>query len=263
MYVGKMSSTFKVYPIPAFRDNYIWLIRLGTHAVAVDPGDAAPVLAYLENEKLTLNAILVTHHHDDHIGGIPALLDAFPGLSVHAPRKENYTFPHIPVSEGDIVNLASIQLRLSVMETPGHTLGHVVYYGANSLFCGDTLFSCGCGRLFEGSYEQLFASLQRLAALPPDTRVYCTHEYTLHNVRFARQLDPENLQLIEREKEAELSIATGHPTLPSTIKLERSINPFMRCDDPIIQAAARARTGAAIENPLSTFRAIRQLRNTF
>ena len=149
------------------------------------------------------------------------------------------------------------------METPGHTLGHVVYYGANSLFCGDTLFSCGCGRLFEGSYEQLYESLQRLAALPPETRVYCTHEYTLHNTRFARQLDPENQQLIERERECELAMGAERPTLPTTIARERSLNPFLRCDDPVIQSAARSRTGATIEDALSTFRTIRQLRNTF
>jgi hydroxyacylglutathione hydrolase len=263
VYVGKMSSTFEVYPIPAFRDNYIWLIRLGNRAAVVDPGDAAPVFAYMENEKLTLDAILVTHHHDDHIGGIPALLDAFPGLPIYAPRQENYAFPHTPVGEGDEVELESLQLHLRVMETPGHTLGHVVYYGANSLFCGDTLFSCGCGRLFEGSYEQLFASLQRLAALPLETRVYCTHEYTLHNIRFARQLDPNNQQLLERERECESTVAAGRPTLPSTVALERCVNPFLRCDDPIIQATARDRTGATIEDALSAFRAIRQLRNTF
>jgi hydroxyacylglutathione hydrolase len=263
VYVGKMSSTLVVHPIPAFRDNYIWLIRLGNRAAVVDPGDAAPVLAYLETEKLTLDAILVTHHHDDHIGGIPALLDAFPGLPAYAPRQENYAFPHTPVSEGDTVELKSLQLRLDVMETPGHTLGHVVYYGANSLFCGDTLFSCGCGRLFEGSYEQLFASLQRLATLPLETRLYCTHEYSLHNTRFARLLDPENRQLIERERECERAMADGCPTLPSTLALERSINPFLRCDDPAIQAAASARTGTTIEDALSAFRAIRQLRNAF
>ena len=263
MYVGKMSSTFEVHPVPAFRDNYIWHIRRGNHVAVVDPGDAAPVFAYLENEKLTLDAILVTHHHDDHIGGIPALLDAFPGIPVYAPRQENYAFPHIPVGEGDNVSVESLQLHLCVMETPGHTLGHVVYYGPNSLFCGDTLFSCGCGRLFEGSYEQLFASLQRLGALPPETRVYCTHEYTLHNTRFARQLDPKNHQLIEREEECERAMVAGNPTLPSSIALELSLNPFLRCDDPVIQAAARAMTGASIEDALSTFRAIRQLRNTF
>jgi hydroxyacylglutathione hydrolase len=263
VYVGKMSSTFEVYPIPAFRDNYIWLIRLGNRAAVVDPGDASPVLSYLESEKLMLDAILVTHHHDDHIGGIPDLLGAFPSLPVYAPRKETYAFKHTPVGEGDHVDLESLGLRLTVMETPGHTLGHVVYYGANSLFCGDTLFSCGCGRLFEGSYEQLYDSLQRLASLPPETRVYCTHEYTLHNIRFARQLVPENTQLIDREKEVEKLMATRKPTLPSTIALENALNPFLRCDDPAIRMAARRNAGTDIEDALSTFRAIRQLRNTF
>lgn len=234
-------------------------MRRGNHAAIVDPGDAAPVLEILAAENLTLNAILVTHHHDDHIGGIPELLDAFPDLPVYAPRKENYAFPHTPVGEGDTVDLEPLQLRFNVMETPGHTLGHVVYYGANSLFCGDTLFSCGCGRLFDGTYEQLYDSLQRLAHLPPETKVYCTHEYTQYNIRFARQLDPENQALAEYEKEVKQRRAAHQPTLPSTIARERACNPFLRCDDPAIQTAAHANEIA----PLAAFCAIRQLRNGF
>lgn len=263
MYVGKMSSMLQVYPIPAFRDNYIWLIRRGCHAVIVDPGDAALVVDFLETENLVPEAILVTHHHDDHIGGIPVLLERYPKLSVYAPRKENYAFGHIPVGEGDVVELDALQLRLDVMETPGHTLGHVVYYGANSLFCGDTLFSCGCGRLFEGTHEQLFNSLQRLAALPPETQVYCTHEYTLHNVRFARHVDPKNPQLIAYESAIEHLRAANRPTLPSTIAKERALNPFLRSDDLNIRQNAQKFSDASIENALSTFRTLRQMRNTF
>ncbi|MDR2218958.1 MAG: hydroxyacylglutathione hydrolase [Methylobacillus sp.] len=254
-----MSTPLAIVPIPAFRDNYIWLMRRGNHAAIVDPGDAAPVFAYLAAEKLALKAVLVTHHHGDHIGGIAELLDTFPDLPVYAPRKENYAFPHTPVGEGDTVNLEPLQLQFKVMETPGHTLGHVVYYGANSLFCGDTLFSCGCGRLFEGTYEQLHDSLSRLAHLPPETRVYCTHEYTQYNIRFARHLDPKNEALAEYEKEAKHLRDTHQPTLPSTMARELACNPFLRCDDPVIQTAALANGIDA----LAAFCAIRQMRNEF
>lgn len=254
---------FEVYPIPAFRDNYIWLIRNGSHAAVVDPGDAGPVFDYLNAAGLTLDTVLVTHHHDDHTGGIPALLDVYPEIEVYAPRKEKYAFRHTPVDEGDVVELSALGLRLIVMETPGHTLGHVIYYGANCLFCGDTLFACGCGRLFEGTHEQLFGSLQRLARLPGDTRVYCTHEYTRHNIRFARLLDPENTQLLQREQEVERLTSACLPTLPSTLSLELATNPFLRCDTLAIQSAAQQRSESPVEDALSAFRAIRQLRNSF
>lgn len=254
---------FEVHPIPAFRDNYIWLIHRDGHATVVDPGDAAPVIAELHARQLALDAILVTHHHDDHIGGIAALLQAYPATKVYAPHREHYTFPHLPVGEEDVVDLEALGLSLNVMETPGHTLGHVVYYGANSLFCGDTLFSCGCGRLFEGSCEQLYHSLQRLAELPPQTRVYCTHEYTRHNIRFARTLDPDNSRLEERAQEVERLTIAGRPTLPSTIGLELAINPFLRCHRPAIQSAAQAQAALTRSDEVSVFCAIRQLRNSF
>lgn len=263
MYVGKMSPMFEVNPIPAFRDNYIWLIRRGNHAAVVDPGDAAPVISTLQSANLTLDAILVTHHHDDHIGGIQELIRAYPTAKVYAPHREQYTFRHEPVGEDDIVELDALSLSLNVMETPGHTLGHVVYYGANSLFCGDTLFSCGCGRLFEGSCKQLYYSLQRLAALPPETRVYCTHEYTRHNIRFARMLDPDNLKLQQRESHVERLVAAGQPTLPTTIGLELATNPFLRCDSVAIQSAATHQATLSKQDALSVFCAIRQLRNAF
>lgn len=253
---------FEVIPIPAFRDNYIWLLHRDGHAVAVDPGDAEPVQAVLRAQNLTLDAILVTHHHDDHIGGIAQLLLSHPA-KVYAPHRERYAFAHQPVGEGDDVELETLGLGLNVMETPGHTLGHVVYYGANSLFCGDTLFGCGCGRLFEGTCQQLYHSLQRLAALPQDTRVYCTHEYTLHNIRFARTLDPDNPQLARRETEVARLVARGQPSLPTSIGLELATNPFLRCDSATIQAAAMTQTELAEDDPVAVFCAIRSLRNTF
>jgi len=246
----------QVIPIPAFQDNYIWLLQHENHAVVVDPGDAEPVLVELRARQLVLDAILITHHHDDHIGGVQRLLEAYP-VAVYAPAKERYDFPHQAVQEGDIVNLFNLEVALRVMETPGHTLGHVVYYGANCLFCGDTLFGCGCGRLFEGSCAQLFNALQRLAELPPETRVYCTHEYTQHNIRFARTLDPDNAALAMREVHVNARRARGQPSLPSTIQLERATNPFLRCDTAAIQNAAQCR------DPETAFCTIRTLRNTF
>lgn len=253
---------FEVIPIPAFRDNYIWLLHRDGHAVVVDPGDATPVLAALHVQKLALDAILVTHHHDDHTGGVAQLLQAHPATA-YAPRRERYAFPHHQVGEGDSIELGTLGIRLSVMETPGHTLGHIVYYGAKSLFCGDTLFGCGCGRLFEGSCQQLYHSLQRLASLPRETRVYCAHEYTRHNIRFARTLDPDNAELARRESEVERLLARGQPSLPSTIGMELATNPFLRCDTAAIHAAAVMQTGAKEADPVSVFCVIRKLRNSF
>lgn len=253
---------FEVIPVPAFRDNYIWLLHRDGHAVLVDPGDAVPALAVLHARRLRLDTILITHHHDDHIGGVAELLEATPA-EVYAPRKENYNFPHHPVGESDKIRLPSLDLELQVMETPGHTLGHVVYYGANSLFCGDTLFSCGCGRLFEGSCRQLYHSLQRLATLPAGTRVYCTHEYTQHNIRFARSLDPENTQLALRAEEVDRLRAAGLPSLPSSIAQELATNPFLRCHTPAIRAAAMIRAQLENSDPESVFCAIRTLRNNY
>lgn len=254
--------TLEVIPIPAFRDNYIWLLRRASHAVVVDPGDATPVLAVLAKLRLKLDAILVTHHHDDHIGGVTELLRTFQ-IPVYAPHKGPYSFPHQAVSEGDLIALESLGAHLQVMETPGHTLDHVVYYGANSLFCGDTLFSCGCGRLFEGTCEQLYGSLQRLAALPPHTQVYCAHEYTLENIRFALALDPDNVNLALRKHDVERCLADGRPSLPSNMAQECATNPFLRCDSPAIQSAAMAMAPFEGNHPASVFCAIRKLKNLF
>lgn len=253
--------TLDIIPIPAFRDNYIWLLQRDRHAVVVDPGDAAPVLAALQARQLALDAILITHHHDDHIGGVAELL-THTRAAVYAPRREHYPFPHQPVSEDDWVDLPTLDIRLQVLETPGHTAGHVVYYGANSLFCGDTLFGCGCGRLFEGSCQQLYQSLQRLAALPAETRVYCAHEYTQHNIRFARLLDPDNPALIERAQNVDRLRLENRPSLPSTIDTERATNPFLRCDSSSIRTAAQQHDIDASDT-VAVFCAIRNMRNAF
>jgi len=249
---------FKIIPIPAFKDNYIWLLFSESHAVVVDPGDASPVIAALKQLSLTLDAILITHHHSDHIGGVAELIKQWPA-KVYAPKKEHYEFEHQAVEESDLVHLDNLELSLKVMEVPGHTLGHVAYYGANCLFCGDTLFGAGCGRLFEGTPSQMYNSLQRLAQLPSETAVYCTHEYTERNLQFAMKLDAENHELVQRVEQAAFTRNLGKPTLPSDIALELATNPFLRCQMRAIQIAS----GAANNDPIEVFTAIRKMRNHF
>ena len=248
----------EIQPIPAFADNYIWLLRRDRHAVVIDPGDATPVLDFLARESLDLDAILITHHHADHIGGVAALLGQTAAL-VYAPARGHYVFPHVAVAESDRVLLPTLMLELAVMETPGHTLDHVTYYGADCLFCGDTLFSAGCGRLFEGTPAQLHASLQRLSALPDNTAVFCTHEYTEHNLGFARMLDPDNTELAARQDEVRALRRYGRPSLPSNLALERATNPFLRCRDPAIQLAS----GCENADEVAVFAAIREMRNHY
>ncbi|MFA6178764.1 MAG: hydroxyacylglutathione hydrolase [Candidatus Methylopumilus sp.] len=248
----------EIIPIPAFKDNYIWLLRRGSYAVVVDPGAAAPVINTLNKLDLTLDGILITHHHADHIDGVAELLKRWP-VQVYAPKKEHYDFNHQAVEEGSIISLDTLGLVLTVLEVPGHTLGHVAYYGANYLFCGDTLFGAGCGRLFEGTPRQMYNSLQRLAKLPTDTAVYCTHEYTEHNLKFAWELDAHNSALSQRIQQASITRHASKPTLPSTIALELATNPFLRCHMPAIQMAS----GIKNTDPIEVFSAIRELRNHF
>ncbi|MFZ9642762.1 MAG: hydroxyacylglutathione hydrolase, partial [Candidatus Methylopumilus sp.] len=186
-----------IIPISAFQDNYIWLIENGSQAAIVDPGDAAPVIAALNKQGLKLSTILITHHHADHIGGVDRLIREY-SPTVYAPKKEHYSFAHTAVSEGELIHLADLNLTLEVMDVGGHTLGHLAYYGANLLFCGDTLFGGGCGRLFEGTPEQMLRSLQKIARLPAETLVYCAHEYTEHNLQFAKSVEKNNADLNKR-----------------------------------------------------------------
>lgn len=249
---------YDVIPIPAFSDNYIWMLHAHGQAVVVDPGDAAPVQQLLSTLGLQLHSILITHHHHDHIDGVEQLQQQT-GARVYAPARETYPFAHQPVRQGDQITLDFLPLILHVMEVPGHTLGHVAYYGPKLLFCGDTLFSAGCGRLFEGTPAQMFDSLNKLANLPADTAVYCTHEYTEHNLKFARQLDPDNTALQARQAQVTRLRQQGLPSLPSTLAIERDSNPFLRCTSPAIQHAS----GIKEANPLAVFTAIREMRNHF
>ncbi len=226
--------------LPAFTDNYLWLLHDDHHAVVVDPGQAEPVLQALQKQGLQLQAILVTHHHADHVGGVNALRQVT-GAAVYGPAREAIPAPFTPLAQGHRVNV--LGLGFEVLDVPGHTAGHIAYFcpqmdGAPLLFCGDTLFSGGCGRLFEGTPAQMLDSLDRLAALPGDTRVCCTHEYTLSNLKFARAVEPGNAALLQYLSRCETLRAQGHPTLPSRIDLERNINPFLRTRESAVASAA-------------------------
>jgi hydroxyacylglutathione hydrolase len=257
---------FEVVPVSAFRDNYVWTLRAGRglprYAAVVDPGEARPVLEYLAREKLELAAILATHHHADHVGGIAELLEKYP-VPVYGPRNEPIATLTHPVSEGDQVTIPELGASFSVLDIPGHTRAHIAYYGAGALFCGDTLFACGCGRLFEGTAEQMYASLQKLRALPDDTKVYCGHEYTLANIGFAKAVEPQNAALKAREQSDRRLRDAGRPTLPSTIGDEKATNPFLRCREPAVVESANKYLGARVSDPVRVFAAIRDWKNQF
>lgn len=254
----------KLIPIPAFSDNYLWLLHDGHNAIVVDPGDAEPVQQFLEINGLHLKTILVTHHHMDHIGGVDALREAT-GAQVFGPATELIPKPYKAMVEGDIVE--TLGLHFSVIDVPGHTAGHIAYFakevdGTPLLFCGDTLFSGGCGRLFEGTPSQMLSSLDRLARLPHETRVCCTHEYTLSNLAFAVTVDPNNSDLLTYYQYARDLRAQNEPTLPSTIKTELAINPFMRTRELALISAAISYDPTS-DNDISHFAAIRAWKNNF
>jgi hydroxyacylglutathione hydrolase len=251
-------------PLPAFADNYIWMVHDGHRAVVVDPGDAQPVMQTLQQSGLQLDAILITHHHEDHVGGVDELRNAT-GARVYGPAGEDMPEPLQRLGAGDRVH--ALGLDFLVLDVPGHTAGHIAFYcasmdGTPLLFCGDTLFSGGCGRLFEGTPAQMLASLDQLAALPGNTRVCCTHEYTLSNLRFARAVEPANQALLEYTRACEAQRARQLPTLPSSIALERDINPFLRSRLPAVAQAVRAVEPSARDDT-AVFAALREWKNKF
>lgn len=254
-----------VSPVRAFSDNYIWLIRgLADPAVAVvvDPGDARPVNAALEQHGLRLHAILVTHHHPDHVGGVAELAESH-GARVYGPARERLPCEATTLDDGDHVRLAEPGLEFVVMNVPGHTLGHIAYYGHGALFCGDTLFSGGCGRLFEGTPAQMLDSLDRIAALPDDTRIYCAHEYTLGNLRFAATVEPGNADVIGALEATRVLRERDGISLPSTLGRERRINPFLRSREPSVRSAAEAHAGRAMAEPVEVFATVRSWKDGF
>lgn len=247
-----------IIPVPAFEDNYIWLLVHERNVVAIDPGDATPVLTLLKAQGWTLRAILITHHHHDHIGGVNELLAHY-SVPVYAPSYGHYAFPHIPIKDGQEIHLSDIDETFKVMWLPGHTLDHVGYVNSQYLFCGDVLFGAGCGRLFEGTPQQMLESLNKIKQLPKSTKLYCTHEYTLKNIQFARTLEPNNLQLQAREQSV-IQLRQQHlPSLPSTIASEIETNPFLRCNQAEIMQNSGVNSGVEID----VFTAIRQMRNHY
>ena len=258
-------------PLPAFDDNYIWMLHDGRQALVVDPGDEAPVLQALRATHLQLQAILVTHHHADHVGGLAALRAAT-GAPVYGPAGEDIPRPFQPMNDGDALTL--LGQRFTVIEVPGHTAGHIAWYSSEGdgdraplLFCGDTLFSGGCGRLFEGSPAQMLASLDRLAGLPGNTLVCCAHEYTLSNLRFACAVEPGNAALQHYRRQCEERRAKHIPTLPSTIAVERDINPFLRSRLSAVSQAVLAHQAShqqvQADDAVSIFAALREWKNQF
>jgi hydroxyacylglutathione hydrolase len=248
-------------PLPAFADNYIWTLADDAgRAIVVDPGESTPVLAAARDSRAPL-AVLLTHHHPDHIGGVGDLLRKWPDLVVIGPKDARIPHSTRSVGEGEQVDIGP--WRFTVMEIPGHTLSHIAFHGQGLVFCGDTLFSLGCGRLFEGTPAQMWASLTKLAALPPETRVCCGHEYTVNNGRFATVVEPGNLALRRRTEEARTMRDHGLPTLPSSLAEELATNPFLRVDAPEVRESLQARLGRAPVDSVDAFAELRRWKDGF
>jgi len=255
-------NTLEIFPLPAFEDNYIWCLRQGMNLAVVDPGDADPVLAHLAKSGQRLAAILITHRHRDHTGGIAELVARHP-VPVFGPAAEAIAGIDRPVSGGDTVALPDLGLAFDVLDLAAHTRGHVGYYRRGSLFCGDTLFACGCGRLFEGTPAQMHAALARIAALPAATQIYCAHEYTASGLRFAGAVAPDNTAVAARAERLRPQLARHLPTVPFTLAEELATNPFLRCREPAVVAAARVRLGRAPADEIEVFAALREWRDHF
>jgi len=253
-----------VLHVRAFEDNYIWLIRGKSpdRVAIVDPGDADPVLAAMEKQRLKPAAILCTHHHGDHVGGVEDILKHYT-VPVYGPARERIPAVTQRLKEGDHVDLPDLGLTFDVLDVPGHTAGHIAYYGAGMLFCGDTMFSAGCGRLFEGTAEQMLASLSKFSALPEATQMYCGHEYTEANLRFALTVEPDNADMRAHRDWARAQRTQDLPTLPSAIGLERRINPFLRSGQLTVRAAAEKQTGRTLDAAVDVFAAVRRWKDGF
>jgi hydroxyacylglutathione hydrolase len=241
-------------PIRALKDNYIWLVinQNNQHCIIIDPGEAAPVLKYLKQEHLIPEAILITHHHDDHTAGFKKIIKQHP-----IPVYDSNT-----VKDMNLINFPNTGIEFTALATPGHTEDHIAYYGNNMLFSGDALFSAGCGRVFEGTMQQMYNTLKRLAKLPDNTLIYCAHEYTLDNLKFAQTVEPSNITIQERITKCQRLLQQQLPTLPSTIGLEKASNPFLRCEEPTVIEAAHRHSGQQPKDAADTFRILREWKNS-
>ncbi|MDE2274511.1 MAG: hydroxyacylglutathione hydrolase [Gammaproteobacteria bacterium] len=253
---------FNLIPLPALRDNYIWLLAGEQAAIVVDPGEPGPALRALADRHLVLAAIFITHHHADHMSGA-ARLAAINGCPVYGPARESIAAVNHPMQAGQCAEIPALQARFQVLDIPGHTAGHIAYHGHNIVFCGDTLFSAGCGRLFEGTAAQMNQSLGKLAALPDATSVCCGHEYTVANLRFAQVVEPQNREIRKYAEQAAERRRQNLPTLPSDLARERLVNPFLRCREPAVIAAAAKHAGHAPRDEIEVFAVIRSWKNTF
>lgn len=257
----------EIRPIPAFNDNYIWIITDGRYACIVDSGQSYPVISFLEQHQLQLKSILITHHHQDHTGGVVDLAQKT-GAKVYAPMSSQIEGVNEYVQEGSVVDLSPIDLSLAVLEVPGHTLDHVAYVGQiypqqDVLFCGDTLFSCGCGRLFEGNASQMLQSLDKIKKMRDNTLIYCAHEYTESNIRWALAVDPSNPDLLTWQKSAKELRKQNKPTIPTTLGQELRTNPFLRANQSVIQQAAEQYAGRVLSSPTEVLAMLREWKNNF
>lgn len=255
---------YTIYPVQAFADNYIWLIvhTLTRNCIIVDPGEHAPVLEAIQTLKLNPKAILITHHHHDHTGGARALSDAYT-LPIHGPNDSPYQQITHPVQDGEQLKIDADHFSFYVIGVPGHTLDHIAYQLDQHLFCGDTLFSAGCGRCFEGTHTQLYTSLCKLAALPPETLIYCAHEYTAGNLKFAQHIEPRSQAIQKRIDEVHTLALDSQPSLPSTLRIELMTNPFLRCEVDDVKRAANLQCGHPLSSAADVFGALREWKNEF
>ena len=263
------TTNMKVSMIKAFSDNYIWAIssESGTKMALVDPGDALVCIEFIEQQQLQLSTILITHHHADHVGGINKLLEYCKSkqwpLTIYGPENENIPHCDVALNDSHTVQLADLALEFKVIDVPGHTSGHIAYLSQDNLFCGDTLFSGGCGRLFEGSPSQMLSSLEKFSALPERTHVYCAHEYTQANLNFALTVEPSNSELVYYYNQVLQKREQGIATIPTSIMLEKKINPFLRCHTPSLMASASEYSGENVSDKLNAFTIIRALKDNF